>query len=965
MAQQKQPIRILHLGDNPVDAELLEIQLAGDGVPGSVTRVHTGAAFKAALAQSAHELAIVDYNLPGDDGPHAVSHAHRHHPEVPVIVVSGTMGEEAAVESQRLGATDFVLKQRPARLAPAVRRALAEVEEQRKRRQAEMDLRQTADQLEEAQAVAHLGSWTFDVMSAHYIPSNEAHRIYGLAPGTAVRMEDVLACVHADDRNYVEKAWGVFLEGESPYDLVYRIQVRGAEKWVHERATMSRDGTGAITRIAGMVQDVTEHERRRIRLLASEDALRRLNAELEDIVAIRTAQLEHARHEAELANRAKSSFLAAMSHEIRTPMNGVIGMLDVLHRSSLDGDQVEMVDLMRESGYALLDIIEDILDYSKIEAGRLDIETVPLAVEDVVEGACRLLDRMASKAGVELTLFVDPGIPPCILGDTVRLRQVLVNLISNAIKFSGGLSRGARVAVRASLAGSDSERVWLHFQVIDNGIGMDTSTISRLFTPFAQADASTTRRFGGTGLGLAISHHLVHLMGGTINVQSTHHNGSAFSLRLPFQYGLPLLTARESMANVAGLRCLVIGAHDGLADDLAAYLSYADATVHRAASLENVPAPTEAMPSGLWVWIIDCGEERPVAEELYARAQFRARSDIRLVVLVVERGQRRVPRRVIPNLMKLDGNVLTRKRFLHAVAMAAGRIDDAVVIDHSGDAGVKANAPSREDALLQGHLILIVDDNETNQKVILQQLRVLGRTADVASNGGEALKRFQRCRYGMVLTDLHMPQMDGYELTAAIRAAEPAGRRTPIVALTANALKGEADRCRAAGMDDYLSKPVPLARFKAILDRWLTRCGDSSAGAAGIGLIQEASPAPPVDIGVLVSLVGNDPTVLRDILADFRDSKQLIAAEFRSACEAGLPAAAGAAAHKLKSSARAIGARALGELCESIELAAAAGDRIKLAEQRRLFDAQLTLLDDSVAELIATDEPALQARHNR
>jgi len=309
---------------------------------------------------------------------------------------------------------------------------------------------------------------------------------------------------------------------------------------------------------------------------------------------------------------------------------------------------------------------------------------------------------------------------------------------------------------------------------------------------------------------------------------------------------------------------------------------------------------------------------------------------------LIERGQRRIPRRVIPNLLILDGNILTRKRLLHAVAMAAGRLADAAAMDARGHMGVRVTAPAREDALRQGRLILVADDNETNQKVILQQLRVLGYTADVASNGKEALQRFQGCRYGLVLTDLHMPQMDGYELTAAIRAAEPGARHTPIVALTANALQGEADRCRAAGMDDYLSKPVLLASFKATLDRWLT--------------------SRPVDIAVLTALIGNDSAALHEILEDFRNSKEHIAAELRSACAAGLWDAAGAAAHKLKSSARAIGALALGDLCESMESAGAAGDRGTFAELRPLFDAQLILVDNSVAELLATNEPALRAR---
>ena len=206
----------------------------------------------------------------------------------------------------------------------------------------------------------------------------------------------------------------------------------------------------------------------------------------------------------EQANRAKSSFLAAMSHEIRTPMNGVIGMIDVLHQSSLKGDQVEMVDLIRESAFSLLGIIDDILDFSKIEAGKLELEREAIAVADVVEGVCGMLNGMAEKKDVALTLFTDPAIPAQVLGDALRLRQVLINLANNAIKFSSGQSHAGRVSVRALLVEQSAEQVTVEFQVTDNGIGMDEETQARLFTAFTQADASTTRRFGGTGLGLAL-----------------------------------------------------------------------------------------------------------------------------------------------------------------------------------------------------------------------------------------------------------------------------------------------------------------------------------------------------------------------------------------------------------------------------------------------------------------------------
>ncbi len=567
--------------------------------------------------------------------------------------------------------------------------------------------------------------------------------------------------------------------------LEYQVRRKDGDIiWITENARAVRDEAGAVIYYEGFIQDIT--------------ARKQVEAEL-----------RVAKEAAEAASVAKSQFLAVMSHEIRTPMNGVIGMASLLLDSPLSSEQHDFVDTIRQSGDALLTIINDILDFSKIESGRLELEHEPFSVRECVEAALDLLAPKAGEKGLDLLYEIAEGVPGLVRGDVTRLRQILVNLLNNAGKFT---ERGEVVLSLRSEPGIEPGSVRLEFAVADTGIGISREALTRLFQSFSQADASTTRRYGGTGLGLVIARRLTEMMGGTMGVESEPGRGSTFrfSMVVESMPNKPRPYLGSPRLALSGRRLLIV---DDNATNRRILTRLAQNWGMQSQATESGAETLALLHAGAHFDFAILDMQMPEMDGYMLAQAIRKLHSAETLPLVL--------------LSSLGHRDLIPDKTLFA-ALLTKPTKPAQIIDLLARLAVRETsepksapvAPAPKGRPTSQHRILLAEDNSVNQKVALHMLARVGYRADVAANGLEVLEAVRRQTYDIIFMDVQMPEMDGLEATKHLRAAAATDARRPwIVALTANAMQGDRERCLAVGMDDYITKPIKTPDLSAAIAR--------------------------------------------------------------------------------------------------------------------------------------------------
>jgi signal transduction histidine kinase/CheY-like chemotaxis protein len=723
----------------------------------------------------------------------------------------------------------------------------------------------------------------------------------------------------------------------------------GRQVWVLTNKVPLRDRRDRIIGTMGISHDITDRRLAEQELDRQAKELRRTNAALEQFAKA-----------ADAASRAKGEFLANMSHEIRTPLNGVIGMTELALETELTREQREYLETVRFSAESLLSVINDILDFSKIEAGKVELEAVDFDLRECMETSLKTLALRADEKGLELLCEVSPDVPELLRGDPNRLRQIVLNLVGNAIKFT----HEGEVALKVEIAGSHDGRHKLHFIVSDTGVGIPPEKLDSVFESFSQADTSTTREYGGTGLGLTISRRLVEIMGGRIWVESEFGKGSAFHITVELERGEEVAVVRNTEPAqpgvLQGTSVLVVDDNrtnrrilEGLLTNWGMKPTLASDGDLALAALQA--AREKGHPFQLI--LADMHMPRMDGFELIERVESKENSRTAAIMMLTSGGHRNDAARcehlgVAAYLLK----PVRRAELREAIERVLGAITE----NRQEISATERTRQERRD-VNSALSVLLAEDNDVNQKLATRLLEKRGHRVAVAANGRQALDALRQARYDLVLMDVQMPEMDGIQATAALRASEKGtGRHQPVIAMTALVMQGDRERCLAVGMDGYLTKPIRPRALDEVLENYIAQKKQSNTGFEGAPKTS-AQPSPtselePVDGRELLKRVGDDREFLTELVNLFREEGPKQLGKIKTALEKKDAAEVLRGAHSLRGTLANLAARSAADLTAGIEHAAKSEDlpRAEVAlqslelEMARVLDALSALCGEAI-----------------